>query len=55
MRTGKKRRGGKQEEREERGREENTICEGRARRGDSIREQADKLRKSQLDMNLKDD
>lgn len=29
--------------------------EGRARRGDSVREQSDKLRKSQRDMNLKDD
>lgn len=55
MGIGKKRRGGKPEEREERGREENTVCEGRARRGDSVREQSDKLRKSQRDMNLKDD
>lgn len=51
----RKRRGGKQRERKERGREENTICEARARRGDSVREQADKLRKAHLDMNLKDD
>lgn len=43
---GRRRRGGKQREREERG-----ICEGRARRGDSIREQANKLGKAQLDMN----
>ena len=55
MRRRKRRRGGKQKEREERGREENAICEGRTRRGDSIREQADKLRKAHLDMNLKDD
>lgn len=51
----KRRRGGKQREREERGRDENTICEERTRRGDNIREQADKLKKAHLDMNLKDD